>query len=93
MDVKRLKQDFLQNNIAPTKNTNRRKYKEMMKDIDRREFSGQSFLMRLNNAEQAPENYTLLPEFIEDMSLEQHLDILSNKFTKENLNSQNDSRS
>lgn len=41
--------------IAPAKQSNKRKYKEMLKILDRKEFSRHSFMSKLNEAFENPD--------------------------------------
>lgn len=75
---------------APMKQVESNKFKDLLKGINRREFSGKSFLQRLNEAEEWGDDFTLLPEQDEDMSLEQHLEALTNWYVAEDEITQNE---
>lgn len=75
---------------APVKQIESNKFKDLLKGINRREFSGKSFLERLNAADDWSDNYTLIPDQDEDMSLEQHLEALTNWYAAGDQFSQNE---
>lgn len=70
------------------KQPNSRKYR-LMRGFDKEVISAKDFLNKLNETEKRPDQFSLLQEADEDMSLEQHLEALSNKYTRQELNPQN----
>jgi predicted DNA binding CopG/RHH family protein len=68
---------------------NRRKYKNLLKDFDRDEFGGKNFMKRLNRVENEENAYSSLTDKVDEMSLDQHLECLSNRYLSNNNIPQN----
>jgi len=75
--------------VAPVKQSNRNRYKNLLKDFNRDEMCGQTFLNKLNKAAKQKSAYSALPERDDEMSLEQHLEALSNRYMPNNNIAQN----
>lgn len=69
--------------VAPKKQPNRRKFKEMLKNIDRKEFSGSAFMGKLNDAAGDSDSFSMLPDQEDDMSLDDHIDALAKQYSTE----------
>lgn len=66
---------------APPKKQNKRKYKEILKELDKKEFSFP--MSRLNEAFENPEPLFDLPDHDDGLSLEEHILRLSNQNSNE----------
>lgn len=75
--------------VAPWKLLNRRKYKNLLKDFNRDEFGGKNFMKRLDRAEKEENAYSSLTDKVDEMSLDQHLECLSNRYLSNNNIPQN----
>lgn len=69
---------------APAKHSKRGYYKELLKDFNRKEFSGEAFIKKLNKWEDKDQNLTLIQDQDDNMSLESHLETLSSRYTTNN---------
>lgn len=67
---------------APVKQSNTRKYR-LMKGFDKEIISATEFLNKLNDTEKQQEDFSLLDDHEDEMTLEQHLEALSRKYTKQ----------
>jgi hypothetical protein len=75
---------------APTKHSNRGYYKGLLKDINKKEFSGDTFMNKLNKWDNKGQNFIMLQDQDDNMSLETHLETLSSRYTTNSNNLRKD---
>ena len=75
--------------VAPVKQEKRNRFKNLLKDFNRDEMCGQTFLNKLNKVGKQKSAYSALHQRDDEMSLEQHLEALSNRYMPNNNIAQN----
>lgn len=61
----------------------------MLNSFNKQEFSGTAFLSKLNDTDKEPSKFALIPDEDDEMSLEEHLENLSNRYASQGSKSQN----